>query len=402
MSKLIMVLPATFWQIPLVNKIKEMGYRSLLVNLYEDSPAFAVADYHEVANILDKQRCLEIAKQYKVDAILSDECDIAMPTVAYIAEQLGLHSLSVDDASLYTNKLLMRKFCKQHNLSSVDYKLCTTEKEVEEFYDQLAHSIIIKPLDSNSSHGVFKITDKSQIHEKFAESLSFSKVEKAVLAERFIEGVEFTIDGLKTDGGHVTLAISEKRHFEHNVNIANELFFSHSNDNYDYDELRRVNDLFVNSSQLPLGTFTHAEYKFENGEFYLIEIGARGGGNLISASIVPLMSGVDNYDYLIKSSLGLKPEAISINERYQNRCAVLYFFETPGVGGKVAKIEGEDFLKNNPYIVKYAFNFKIGDRIENAVSDSARIGYYIAYEESRDKLRKLMTEISERVNIIYE
>lgn len=397
-----MVLPATFWQIPLVNKIREMGYRSLLVNLHADSPAFEVADYHEVANILDKQRCLEIAKQYNVDAILSDECDIAMPTVAYIAEQLGLHSLSIDDASLYTNKFLMRKFCKQHNLSSVDYKLCTTEKEVEEFYNQLSHSIIIKPLDSNSSHGVFKITEKSQIYEKFAESLSFSKVNKAVLAERFIDGIEFTVDGLKTDDGHVTLAISEKRHFEHNINIANELFFSHYNENYDYDELRRVNDLFVNSSHLPSGTFTHAEYKYENGEFFLIEIGARGGGNLISATIVPLMSGVDNYDFLIKSSLGLKPGTVSVNDKYSDRCAVLYFFETPGVGGKVVKIEGEDFLKNNPYIVKYALNFKIGDIIENAVSDSARIGYYIAYEESRSKLRNLMAEIDRKVKILCE
>nr|WP_320976765.1 ATP-grasp domain-containing protein [Bacteroides intestinalis] len=402
MSKLIMVLPATFWQIPIVNKIKKMGHKTLLVNLYEDSPAFKIADYHEVADILDKERCLEIAKKYNVDAIISEECDIAMPTIAYVAEKMGLPSLGIRCAALYTNKFLMREFSSQLNLPYVDYKLCKTPKDVEVFFDELRCNIIIKPLDSNSSHGVFKITAKEQIHEKFDETISFSKVEKVVLAERYIEGTEFTIDGLKTTEGHVTLAISEKRHYKHNINIANELFFSHYNDRFDYDELRRVNDAFVNYSKLPYGTLTHAEYKYKDGKYYLIEIGARGGGNLISAVIVPLMSGVDNYAYLVNSALGFKPDPVSISKDCRDRCCVLYFFDTPGTGGKVVKIEGEDFLNENAYIIDHAFNFKVGDTIQKAVSDSARIGYYIAYEETCEGLRKLMDEINNRVKIIYE
>ena len=90
----------------------------------------------------------------------------------------------------------MREFSST-NLPYVDYKLCKTPKDVEVFFDELKCNIIIKPLDSNSSHGVFKITAKEQIHEKFDETISFSKVEKVVLAERYIEGTEFTIDGLR-------------------------------------------------------------------------------------------------------------------------------------------------------------------------------------------------------------
>lgn len=402
MDKLIMVLPATYWQIPLVNKIKEMGYKILTVNLYENSPAFEYSDYHEVANILDKEKCLEIAQKYNIDAILSDECDIAMPTVAYIAEKLGLPSLGNRCASLYTNKLLMREFCTKHKLPSVNYRLCKTEEDAESFYKDLGCDIILKPLDSNSSHGVFKITSQEQIREKFSESLSFSKVEKAVLAERFVDGTEFTIDGLNTPEGHLTLAISEKKHFTHNVNIANELFFSHYNSQYNYDKLRELNNRFVEYSNLPVGIFTHAEYKYQNGEFYLIEIGARGGGNLISAIIAPIMSGFDNYQYLINAALGKDLKLTQLENINEDRCAVLYFFATPSGGGKVAKIEGEDFLKNHSRIIKYAFNFKIGDFIEDAISDSARIGFYIAYEDSREKLRVLMSEINNKVKILYE
>ena len=81
------------------------------------------------------------------------------------------------------------------------------------------------------------------------------------------------------------------------------MFFSYDNDKFDYDLLRKVNDEYVNKTGLPFG-LTHAEYKYEDGKYYLIEIGARGGGNLIGSHIVPLISGVDNYTYLIEKTLG--------------------------------------------------------------------------------------------------
>jgi|GEM_PF-6502163 len=67
----------------------------------------------------------------------------------------------------------------------------------------------------------------------------------------------------------MTFAISEKRHFKYNSNIANELFFSNFNSSFDFDELRRVNNTFVDASKFPNGTFTHAEYKYEQ-QFYMI------------------------------------------------------------------------------------------------------------------------------------
>lgn len=52
---------------------------------------------------------------------------------------------------------------------------------------------------------------------------------------------------------------------------------------------------------------THSEYKFEDGDYYLIEMAARGGGSRIASDIVPFMSGVDNYQLLINAALGQTP-----------------------------------------------------------------------------------------------
>lgn len=400
MDKLIMVLAGSLWQIPLVKKVRSMGFKSLVLNLYEDSPAFAYADYHEVVDILDKEACLEIGKKFNVSAVLSDQSDIVMPTIAYVADNLKLYSLGSQCAALFTNKFLMREFSSLHKFPVPEFKVCRKFEEAEAFFVRLNNAIIIKPLDSNSSRGVFKITSREQLRENFDSSLSFSRVEKAVIAERYIEGVEFTLDGLKVGQKHITLAVSEKKHYLHNENIAYQLFFSHSNETFDYDILRSVNDKFVELSGLPDGCLTHAEYKFQDGHFYLIEIAARGGGNLISSDIVPIMSGVDNYTYLINSGLGIpNTNEIKIKDEFKDRCAVLFFFDAPFKGGIVKEIEGVNIINTLPNIIDFKLNFKVGDKIEKAQNDSNRIGYYIAFADSQDDLKYTMDTISKNFRI---
>lgn len=400
--KTILVLPGSYWQIPLIQKIKEMGHKALVVNPYENSPCFPYADGHLQANIFDLDSVIRYAEERNIDAIVSDECDIAMPLVAKIGKHFSLSSLSPELAALYTDKFLMRQFCKAHALKYPEYRLCKTAEDAIDLLKQLNRPLIIKPLDSNASHGVFKVETPEDIQAHFEEALSFSRVKKAVLAERFIEGTEFTIDGIKTPSAHYTLAISEKKHFKHNVNIANELLFSHSNPSFDYEELRKVNDQFVMLSGLQHG-FTHAEYKCEDGEYYLIEIGARGGGNMISSVITQHMSGHDTYRYLVECALGnVQDLDFSIPGTHKERAAVLKFFKTPTGGGKVKAFSGLEVLENEPDIKKYMFNFQVGDTIQDCVSDSARIGFYIVCSSNMQKLREVIDCVEQNFAIELE
>ena len=401
-NKLIMVVGGSHWQIPIVKKIKQMGYNSLVVNLFEDSPAFEYADYYEVVDIINKEKCLDIAKGYQIDAVLSDQTDIAMPTVAYLAENLQLPSLDMKSADLYSNKISMRDFSKKNKFAYPEYKTCYSMNDLEIFSKEVTYPYIIKPLDSNSSRGVFKIDSNNELQKKFQESISYSRAKKAIVAERYINGTEFTLDGIKCGDKHLTLAVSEKKHYNHNTNIAYELFFSSFNENYDYNKLKDENNKFIELSNLSDGCLTHAEYKYEDGIFYLIEIGARGGGNLVSSHIVPLMSGVDNYKYLINASLGIANKCVEVDNNLKNRCAVLYFFDTPENGGTVKEIMGLDLLRNSKNVLTYQLNFKSGDTIEKPKNDASRIGFYIAYADSKQELLTIQKQIESNFKIIYE
>lgn len=401
MSKKILVFPGTQWQVPLIEKIQEMGHQALVVNPDPNAPGMKKADLCLISDIFDKQRVVEFGHRQKIDAVMSDECDIAMNMLAELGKIFKVPAMDEETAALFTDKFLMREFSKKHGLKYPEYKFCKTVEDAIALQKEINKPIIIKPLDSNASHGVFKCNNEQEIREHFAESMSFSRVEKSVLAERFIVGTEFTIDGVKTPHAHYTMAISEKKHFAHNESIANELLFSHYNPKFDYDKLRATNDAFVMKSNLQFG-FTHAEYKFEDGEFYLIEIAARGGGNMISSCITQYMTGYDTYRYLVECATGnVHDEDFSLRPEYKERAAVLKFFETPGGGGKVSEIKGLDYLNNEPDIKHYRLNFKIGDTIENALNDSVRIGFYIVCSENMQKLRDVISNVEKKFKILY-
>ena len=294
----------------------------------------------------------------------------------------------------------MRQFCRAHGFPYPEYKLCQSAEEIVGFLDKIG-KIIIKPIDSQSSRGVYVIENEDNIDELYENACQYSRDGKSIIAERFIQGTEFTIDGMVTKQGHLSLAISQKDHFSYNSSIASELFFSNHNEVFDYDLLRKTNNALIDASGLPFG-ITHAEYKFENGKFYLIEMAARGGGTKIASDIVPIMSGVDNYAYLLGCIVGERSEdEIIVDASLAKRCAVLKFLDIDSKGLPVKGIHGVEQIKANPKVIDFGLEFDVGDVVGQADDDRSRVGYYIAYEESEQKLRDLMENIERTLKIDF-
>lgn len=395
MSK-IMIVAGGNWQIPIIKTAKRMGHYVICSNLYEDSPAFAFADIGEVADVRDKTKNLEIAQKYMPDAILTDQSDIAVPTVAYIADELGLRGIGYDNAKLFTNKFAMREFCRANGFAYPEYQLCTEKSEAKQFLNKNGKSIV-KPLDSQSSRGIHVVENAMDIDEYFDDALQYSNVEHAILIEQYIEGREFTVDGIKLDDTYHVTAISKKAHYDYNPSIAKELLFSNYDDEYDYDELREINKAMVCEMNLPFG-LTHAEYKYMNGKFYLIEIAARGGGTRISSDIVPIMSGINSNEVYINSLLGIK-QRISVNYE-KDKYAMLGFFDFSE--GKIKNITGIQNALSFDGVVDIGLDIKPGDVIKNAEDDRSRVGYYILKSNSYKGLRALEKKMKSSICIDYE
>lgn len=396
----IMVIAGGDWQIELIKKIKNMGHTVICSNLYEDSPAFKYADFHEVADVLDKEANLEIAKKYNPDAVISDQSDISVPTVAYLNEQLGLRGIGVEKANLFTDKSLQRNFCKENDVLIPEYKLCFTYEDAVPMLEKYG-KIIIKPVDSQSSRGVYTITEKEDLYSRFSDTISWSNRCNAFLAEEYIDGDEFTVDGLVVNGTHYPLCISIKEMYPDNKNISMMQSYSYFYDTYDYDLLRRTNKEFIEKTHLSMG-LTHSEYKFHKGKFYLIEAGARGGGSNLSAKIVPFMSGIDNYEYLINEALGIKVDDYKLKTHHfsEKKYVIMRFFDFEE--GIVDDIEGGSILAAHPMILDFQLNIKKGDFIEKPKYGRLRPGHFIIGGNNKNEVIKEAEYILNTIKVRYK
>lgn len=396
----IMVIAGGDWQIELIKKAKKMGHYVICSNLYEDSPAFPYADACEVANVLDMEKNLEIARKYMPDAVISDQSDIAVPTVAYLNEKLGLRGIGIENANLFTDKASQRQFCKTHGIAIPDFRICTKPEDAISLLEMYG-KIIIKPIDSQSSRGVYTIESEEQLRAKYQKTIHWSNRRKEFLAEEYIDGDEFTIDGLVVNGNHYPLCISVKEMYLQNPNISKTQSYSYSSDKHDYQLLRETNKALIEAIGLPMG-LTHSEYKVYNGKFYLIEAGARGGGSNLSGKIVPFMSGIDNYEYLIKEALGepVDEDRVKNNIFEEELYVVMRFFDFGE--GVVKKVNGVDFLKAHPMLIDYQLEIKVGDQLKQPEYGRLRPGHFIIGGSGKNKVIAEAEKILGTVKVDFE
>lgn len=389
----IMIIAGGDWQVPLVKKAKEMGHYVLCTNLYADSPAFEIADEYEVADVLDKEKNLIIAKRWKPDAVLTDQSDIAVPTVAYICNQLNLRGIGEGMAKLFTNKYEMRCFEEKNGFLHPRFFLCTEYEDAMNAFDLYdINDAVIKPVDSQSSRGVYHINRFKDFRREYENARSFAS-KGTVIFEEYINGDEFTVDGFMIRGRYYTLAISRKKHYPDNWQIASDLLFSWKDDDYNYKELETINRNYITKTGLPFG-LTHSEYKYYKGTFYLIEMAARGGGTLISSDIAPYMSGIDGTGELLRFLIG---EESNITEDRENKTALLHFFDIPQ--GTVKSIRGIEQIQNIREVHKIQLEFREGETVRKPDNDRGRLGFVIIFGNNQNDVLRTLATVNEKLII---
>ena len=396
----IMVVAGGDWQIELIKRIKGKGHFVICSNLYADSPAFKYADAYEISDVLDKEKNLEIAKKYSIDACLSDQSDIAVTTVAFINERLGLNGIGTRMAELFTDKSIQRSFCREKGIKIPDFVVCENDNDATSFLNKYK-KIIVKPIDSQSSRGVHTIENAEELSRYYKDAIKWSNKKRVFLAEQYIDGDEFTIDGLIVNGHHYPLCISIKEMYANNTNISKCQSYSYYSEKYDYDRLRKENKRLFETANLKMG-LTHSEYKVFNGDYYLIEAGARGGGSNLSAKIVPFMSGIDNYDILIEESLGeyIDEKKIMCQRFPIDRYVIMRFFDFGT--GRVKSVKGVEAIKNSPMMIDYQWRVKKGDYLMTPEYGRLRPGHFTIGGYEKSEVEKEATRILESVRVITE
>ena len=391
--KKIMVLAAGILQIDVIEKAKSMGYYVLAVDGNPKAPGFNVADKAICADIVNEETMLKIARDEHVDGVIHPCSEVSMAVMGRINDELGLSGISREQAICATNKHLMRKAFEKGNAPSPKSILA---QDAEDAWSRLQNEFdtdaILKPSRNSGSRGIAKVSrnmDKGDFIRAYDEALSESR-DHSVLIEQFIEGPEFSIEMIVWRGDIHVLTVTDKKttgapHFVELGHNQPSCFSATDVETLKAAAVAGVRALGVNNCAC------HAEAKLMNGKAYLMEVGARLGGDFISTELTHLSTGIDMVAAAIDVALGVEPD-LSAKEEPKGVC-IRYFCPKPG---KLVSISNTEVL-NNPHVYLWGIYPKEGDVIPAVTSSLCRSGHVIVTEKTPQKAIELAERLIESV-----
>jgi len=388
MSKLLHILGGGTWQIPSIVRAQALGYKVLLTDMYEERPGYDIADYHEQVNLVDSEATLKVAQKYKIDGIICDTTDVGVPTMAYVAEKMGLPGIGIEVAHNFTSKYRMRELTSKAGLDNPPFIKTNSVSAVKKAGFDIP--FVVKPIDSQSSRGVHVIRDASRIEELAKDALNCSRSGE-IIAEGFLDGIEVTVESAVINSEVFLVGISDKDHYKHRPEVANRLTYPADFPPHVLSAIERVNRQVIQVLGLKTG-ITHAEYMIVGEKPYLVEIAARGAGSYVYTDIVPYLAGAKIPEAYIKWVLGGEFDAIPDGV---SRSANLQFFDFPS--GKVTAIKGVEEARALPGVHELLLEFAVGDTILPPHDDRSRVGLAVLFGTTR---ADVLTTTAKLLNLV--
>ena len=356
------------------------------------------ADKVIVVNITSEGEVLKVAREEHIDGVIHPCSEVSMNVMGRLNDELGLSGINREQAIRATNKHLMREAFEKGNAPSP--KSFLTEN-VDDAWMYLQNDFstdgILKPSRNSGSRGIAKVSrdmEKADFVKAYDIALNESR-DKSVLIEQFIEGPEFSIEIIVWNGKVNVLTVTDKKttgapHFVELGHNQPSCFSATEVETLKAAAVAGVKALGVNNCTC------HAEAKLMEGKAYLMEIGARLGGDFISTELTHLSTGIDMVAAAINVALGVEPD-LKPKEEPKGVC-IRYFCPNPG---KLVSISNTEILKD-PRVYLWEIYHKVGDVIPEVTSSLCRSGHVIVTEETPQKAISLAENLIHNVKMETE
>lgn len=310
-TKRLAIIGASYLQLPLILKAKEMGYETHVFAWAAGDVGETAADYFYPISIVEKDAILEQCREIGICGICSIASDLAAITVNYVAEALGLPGNSMEATAKSTNKHLMRRAFECCGDPSPRSILVDGSTDLDSL--TLDYPAIVKPTDRSGSRGIFKLENSDGLKEAVQQAMS-AGFEKKALVEEYARGREYSVEYISYQGVHHFLAVTKKfttgaPHFIETGHLEPAPL-----------ELEMVQQIqsVVTHALDSLGiknSASHSEIKIaEDGTIRIIEIGGRMGGDCIGSDLVRLSTGYDFVRMVIQVAVGETPDFTKVCE----------------------------------------------------------------------------------------
>ncbi len=375
-----------------------MGHYVIAADGDAAAMGLSLADKAIVANITSEEEMLRIAREEQVDGVIHPCSEVAMNVMGRINDDLGLSGISLETAIRATDKHLMREAFERYGAPS---PTSIFTQDVEEawlvFCEKFQGCAILKPSRNSGSRGIAKIEKgiTKECFEKFYLRALNESRDHSVLIEQFVEGPEFSVEVIVWKGDVHVLTVTDKKTTEAPYFVE----LGHNQPSVFPENIQQKlrDGAIAGVKALGLDNCAaHCELKWQDGVPYLMEVGARLGGDFISTELTHLSTGIDMVAAAINVALGLEPD-FTPKEEPKGVC-IRYFTPAPG---RLTTIRNAEVLTDK-HVYHARIYVKPGDRIPEICSSLDRSGHIIVTEKTVEKAIALADNMVESVSFEVE
>lgn len=373
-DKTLLVLAAGRLQLPAITVGRRLGLRVVAADGDPGAPGLALAHAAHVIDITNPRACLEVARAERADGVIHICSEVAMASLGLVNQELGLHGPNPETVLRATNKERMRRAFERGGAPSPKSIGAASRKEALAAAAAIGGDLIVKPSRNSGSRGVTFVPAGAS-HARLLSAFQHAKAEsrdRSALVEQYVDGPEFSVEALIWNGRVDVLAVTDKL----TTGAPHFVEMGHSQPTAlaptQADAVCRAAILGVHALGLNWCA-AHAEVKLSPEGPFLIEIGARLGGDFITTELVPRSTGIDMVAAAIHLCLGEPPDLRPAHGPWGS--AIRYLSTPPG---RILEIAGVENARRLPGVRELEVYVSPGDEAGVVNSSLARSGHVIA------------------------
>lgn len=383
-KKVILILGAISVIKEIVINAKNKGYYTIVTDYYEDSPAKQYADESWLLSIDDVEGIVAKCKENGVDGVMNYCIDPGQKPYQQICKKLNLPCVATfEQFDIMTNKDRFTECCKQYGVGVIpEYSL--DSDVLNEDVEKIEFPVMVKPVDSRASKGLYVCYNKKQIPEAVKYALSFSK-RKKIRVEKYLQGCPEICAKYVACDGEIFFTSMADVYTCYAPNGTRVYLGTQTYPSKYYDEyVKTTNDRVIKMLKgigIKNGATSFTGF-YDDGEFRFFDPSLRMGGAQ-DWRIAAAASGVDISDLLtnfaLTGKMGNVDEVRKIDHAFAKKQSALLYFDV--IPGKIARFDGIEAATKINGVIGYHQCHIVGDEIKGyGTSDNVAIRFILSCE----------------------
>lgn len=388
--KKLLILGAGIYQVPLIKQAKSMGIYTVVVSIEGNYPGFEFADKIYYIDTTDYESVLKVAKEEKIDGIVTTGTDVAIITVGKVCDKLNLCGLSEYAATVASNKMLMKTEYEKYGVRTARFrKVHFSEQEILSAVAELNYPLIFKAVDTSGSRGIVRVNKGEPLTDAVGIVKSATKLDYFII-EEFITGEEFGAQAFVMDGDIKFIIPHGDYVYTGNTGVPIGHFAPYGLSDEVVKDTEKQLTSAIKAMQLD-NCAINADFILSDNKVYVLEIGGRSGATCL-AELVSIYYDFNYYEKIIQVALGEKPSFDS--DKCVPNASHLIMSEKTGM------ISEQEYEKSeNENIAEVQFDYKIGEHVRKFNVGPDRIGHVITKGSTVGEAKALLKEVFDNIHL---